>query len=108
MYHLSVAFQAAIIGYIVCSSFGSIQYLWYLYYPVAYAVALSRIRAAELGYEATEADHAARARDAKPVAMPVEEERPLRGRPASGFPEPQPAMTRGVRLVEKPRGMLWR
>ncbi|HVF89195.1 MAG TPA: O-antigen ligase family protein, partial [Blastocatellia bacterium] len=103
MYHLSVAFQAAIIGYIVCSAFGSIQYLWYLYYPVAYAVALSRIRAAELGEAATEAEEHTRAHAAKPVPVAAEEERA--GRRAY---EPAPAVTRGVRLVEKPRGALWR
>jgi hypothetical protein len=31
----------------VCSFFASIQYLWYLYYTAAYAVALRRIHAAE-------------------------------------------------------------
>ncbi|HKG22416.1 MAG TPA: O-antigen ligase family protein, partial [Blastocatellia bacterium] len=75
MYHLSVAFQAAIIGYIVCSAFGSIEYLWYLYYPVAYAVALSRIRAAELSEAAVETAEQARAREAKPVPVAAEEGR---------------------------------
>lgn len=40
----SVALQAAIIGYLVCSFFGSIQYLWHIYYLVAYAVALRQLR----------------------------------------------------------------
>jgi hypothetical protein len=31
----------------VCSFFASIQYLWYLYYTAAYAVALRQIHAAE-------------------------------------------------------------
>jgi hypothetical protein len=31
----------------VCSFFASIQYLWYLYYTAAYAVALRHIHAAE-------------------------------------------------------------
>jgi len=39
-FYLSVALQAALVAYIVCSFFGSIQYLWYLYYIVGYAVAL--------------------------------------------------------------------
>lgn len=40
---LAVALQAAFLGYIVCSFFASIQYLWYLYYIVAYAIALRRV-----------------------------------------------------------------
>jgi fatty acid desaturase len=47
MYWLSVSIQAAFIAYIVCSLFASIQYLWYLYYTAAYAVALRHIHAAE-------------------------------------------------------------
>jgi putative inorganic carbon (hco3(-)) transporter len=47
MYGLSVCIQASFIAYIVCSFFASIQYLWYLYYTAAYAVALRQIHAAE-------------------------------------------------------------
>jgi O-antigen ligase len=47
MYWLSVCIQAAFIAYLVCSFFASIQYLWYLYYTAAYAVALRQIHAAE-------------------------------------------------------------
>jgi O-antigen ligase len=47
MYWLSVSIQAAFIAYMVCSFFASIQYLWYLYYTAAYAVALRQIYAAE-------------------------------------------------------------
>src|SRR5262245_775799 len=47
MYLLSVCVQAAFIAYMVCSFFASIQYLWYLYYIAAYAVALRQIHAAE-------------------------------------------------------------
>jgi putative inorganic carbon (HCO3(-)) transporter len=47
MYWLSVSIQAAFIAYLVCSFFASIQYLWYLYYTAAYAVALRQIHAAE-------------------------------------------------------------
>jgi O-antigen ligase len=46
-YYLSAALQASLIAYIVCSSFGSIQYLWFLYYPLAYAVSLRRIYASD-------------------------------------------------------------
>jgi len=47
MYWLSVSIQAAFIAYMVCSFFASIQYLWYLYYTAAYAVALRQIHAAK-------------------------------------------------------------
>ncbi|MBO0724750.1 MAG: O-antigen ligase family protein [Blastocatellia bacterium] len=47
MYWLSVSIQATFIAYMVCSFFGSIQYIWHLYYTAAYAVALRRIHAAE-------------------------------------------------------------
>ncbi|HEX8090600.1 MAG TPA: O-antigen ligase family protein, partial [Blastocatellia bacterium] len=46
-YYLSVALQAAFVAYLVCSFFSSIEYLWYVYYLVAYAVSLRQIRAAE-------------------------------------------------------------
>jgi O-antigen ligase len=46
-YILSVALQASLVAYVVCSFFGSIQYHWFLYYPLAYAVALRRIHAEE-------------------------------------------------------------
>ena len=45
--YLCIALQATLVAYIVCSFFGSIQYQWYLYYPVAYAIALRRISGAE-------------------------------------------------------------
>jgi O-antigen ligase len=47
MYWVNVSIQAAFVAYIVCSFFASIQYLWYLYYTAAYAVALRQIHAAE-------------------------------------------------------------
>lgn len=47
MYWLSACLQAAFVAYMVCSFFASIQYLWYLYYTAAYAVALRQIYAAE-------------------------------------------------------------
>ncbi len=47
IYYLSVALQASIIAYIVCSFFGSIQYLWYVYFPIGYAISLRNIHAAE-------------------------------------------------------------
>ncbi len=65
MYLLSIGLQAVFLVYIVCNFFASIQYLWFLYYPVAYVVALRVIRQRE---EATEA---------VPVA-PAPEKIPLR------------------------------
>lgn len=47
MYWMSVCLQAAFVAYMVCSFFASIQYLWYLYYTAAYAVALRQIHATE-------------------------------------------------------------
>lgn len=47
MYLLSVCLQSTFVAYLVCSFFTSIQYLWYLYYAAAYAVALRQIYAAE-------------------------------------------------------------
>jgi len=47
MYWLSVCIQAAFIAYMVCSFFASIEYVWYLYYTAAYAVALRQIHTAE-------------------------------------------------------------
>ena len=44
IYYLSVGLQSELVAYIVCSFFGSIQYEWFLYYPVAYAVSLKVIR----------------------------------------------------------------
>jgi hypothetical protein len=49
IYYLVAAVQASLVAYIVCSCFGSIQYHWFLYYPLAYAVALRRICASEGG-----------------------------------------------------------
>lgn len=46
-YYYSVALQASFAAYLVCSMFGSVQYLWHIYYLVAYAVALRRIYAVE-------------------------------------------------------------
>jgi O-antigen ligase len=47
-HYLSIGIQAAIMAYIVCSFFESIQYLWYIYYTAGYAVALRQIHAREV------------------------------------------------------------
>ena len=46
-YYLSVGLQSTLAAYIVCSFFGSLQYQWYLYYPVAFAISLRRIHGRE-------------------------------------------------------------
>jgi putative inorganic carbon (hco3(-)) transporter len=44
-YYLSLGIQGGLVVYAVCSFFGSVQYIWYIYYLVAYAVALKGIAA---------------------------------------------------------------
>lgn len=46
-FFLSIGLQAVIVAYMVLSFFQSAEYFWYLYYPVAYAVTLKLICAAE-------------------------------------------------------------
>ncbi len=48
-YYLAVGIQASLLCYMVVSFFGSVAYLWYVYYLVAYAVALRRIYLVETG-----------------------------------------------------------
>jgi len=48
-YYLAVGLQASLIGYMVSSFFGSVAYLWYIYYLVAYAVCLRRLYESETG-----------------------------------------------------------
>lgn len=47
MYFLSIGLQATMVACLVCSFFASIQYFWFPYYAVAYAVSLNRIYAIE-------------------------------------------------------------
>jgi O-antigen ligase len=46
-YYLSIGLQASIVGYMVTSFFASVAYNWFIYYLIAYAVAVRRIYAAE-------------------------------------------------------------
>jgi len=55
---LSIAIQAMLFAYVVCSFFGSVEYQWFLYYPVAYAVALRRIYASERATSSAEVNQA--------------------------------------------------
>ncbi|HEX8853160.1 MAG TPA: O-antigen ligase family protein, partial [Pyrinomonadaceae bacterium] len=42
-YYLAVGFQASVVGYMVSSFFGSVAYLWYIYYLVGYAYCFARL-----------------------------------------------------------------
>jgi O-antigen ligase len=42
-YYLAVCFQASVVGYMVSSFFGSVAYLWYIYYLVGYAFCFTRL-----------------------------------------------------------------
>ncbi|HYG81185.1 MAG TPA: hypothetical protein VD861_12390, partial [Pyrinomonadaceae bacterium] len=39
-YYLAVGLQASLVGYMVSSFFGSVAYLYYVYYPIGYAFCL--------------------------------------------------------------------
>ncbi|MDX2044074.1 MAG: O-antigen ligase family protein [Acidobacteriota bacterium] len=42
-YYIGIGLQGILVAYMVCSLFASIQYFWYLYYPVAQSIAFCRI-----------------------------------------------------------------
>lgn len=42
-YYLAIGLQASLIGFMVASFFAAVAYQWYVYYLVAYAIALRRI-----------------------------------------------------------------
>jgi len=44
--YLAIGLQASLVGFLVCSFFASVAYLWYVYYIVGYGICLSRIHAA--------------------------------------------------------------
>jgi putative inorganic carbon (hco3(-)) transporter len=48
-YYLAVGLQASLLGYMVCSFFASVAYLWYVFYLVGYAVCLRRLYESETG-----------------------------------------------------------
>ena len=50
-YYLAVGLQAALLGYVVCSFFASVAYLWYVFYLVGYAVCMRRLYESETGRE---------------------------------------------------------
>lgn len=43
LYYMTVGTYAAIVGYMISSFFASVAYLWYVYYPVAFAIGLGEI-----------------------------------------------------------------
>jgi len=43
IYYLAIGLQASLVGYMVASFFAAVAYQWYVYYLVAYAIALRRI-----------------------------------------------------------------
>jgi O-antigen ligase len=77
LYLLSVGLQATLYVYLLCSFFASIQYLWFVYYPIAYVVGLRTIKELE---ESEEAPALAQGHHVQPVRV---EETRLGGR-ASG------------------------
>jgi len=48
-YFMSIGLQVSIVAFMVASFFGSVAYLWYVYYLIAYAVAFRRIYVIERG-----------------------------------------------------------
>jgi len=42
-YYFGIGLQGTLIAYLVCSFFASVQYYWFLYYPVAHTIAFCRI-----------------------------------------------------------------
>jgi O-antigen ligase len=43
IYYLSIGLQGTFLAYLICSFFGSIQYSWFIYHPIVFAIALRRI-----------------------------------------------------------------
>ena len=56
-YYLSIGLQASLVGYMVASFFAAVAYQWYVYYLVAYAIALRRIYYLEQSKKAAELSH---------------------------------------------------
>lgn len=79
IYYLAVGLQAGLVGYMVCSFFASVAYLWYIYYLVGFALCLHRL------YEVKGADGAfSRAVTSKPMgALDVPEDGNIASLPGS-------------------------
>jgi O-antigen ligase len=50
VHYLAIGLQASLLSYMVTSFFGSVAYLWYVYYLVGYALCLSRLYPLEGGF----------------------------------------------------------
>jgi len=87
---LTIGVQAAILAYVICSFFASIEYLWYLYYTAGYAIALRKIRAGEAAPGPVNETSLAPVNDGASRAI-----LPLRNKPI------------GRLLEKKNRGTLW-
>jgi hypothetical protein len=101
-YYLSLGLQGSFIAYFICSFFSSIQYDWYIYYPIAFAVGLRRIFQSE-------ADPVTESLSARPeFGVPAE------GRPNQGVLWQSPHVVRHrqaaepspAKLFQHPQGKL--
>lgn len=72
-YYLAVGLQASLLGYMVCSFFASVAYLWYVYYLVAYAVCLRRLYEAETGRAVVVEKKSERGRKGAKLVAPLAE-----------------------------------
>ena len=73
-YFLAIGLQAALLGYLVCSFFASVAYLWYAFYLVSYAVCLRRLYENETGKQVEVSKRRARARSVLPAPHALEAE----------------------------------
>ena len=62
-YYLAIGLQASLVGFMVSSFFGSVAYLYYLYYVAGYAFCLYRI------YESSVANENRAATPSRPIAL---------------------------------------
>ncbi|HEX5885860.1 MAG TPA: O-antigen ligase family protein [Pyrinomonadaceae bacterium] len=56
-YYLSIGLQASLVGFMVASFFAAVAYQWYVYYLVAYAIALRRIYYLEEAKKVSQLNH---------------------------------------------------
>jgi len=56
IYYLSIGLQGTFLAYSICSFFSSIQYSWFIYHPIVFAIALRRITQFEAQAEEESSD----------------------------------------------------
>jgi hypothetical protein len=56
-YYLAIGLQASLVGFMVSSFFAAVAYTWYIYYLVAYAIAIRRIYYLEQLKKADQLNH---------------------------------------------------